>query len=159
MSKFVIECPNCGKYAEAKTGFFASKKIYCACGNVIDVQTERMVGRTCPHCGNVVIYDRGSKKDQFCPVCDAQINGPDALDNMADFSCAQCGVRLRTSKSAEKYVCPVCDFENFIPERLMSEQIKKDGVLTVNVKTKGGSNITYSLKDASGKEVANVVGK
>ena len=35
----------------------------------------------------------------------------------------------------------------------------KDGVLTVNVKTKGGSNITYSLKDASGKEVANVVGK
>ena len=23
----VIECPNCGKYAEAKTGFFARKKI------------------------------------------------------------------------------------------------------------------------------------
>ena len=35
----------------------------------------------------------------------------------------------------------------------------KDGILTVNVKTKGGYNITYSLKDASGKEVANVVGK
>ena len=35
----------------------------------------------------------------------------------------------------------------------------KDGILTVKVKTKGGSNITYSLKDASGKEVANVVGK
>ena len=26
MSKFVIECPNCGKFAEAKTGFFARKK-------------------------------------------------------------------------------------------------------------------------------------
>ena len=31
MSKFVIECPRCGRYAEAKTGFFARKKIDCAC--------------------------------------------------------------------------------------------------------------------------------
>ena len=35
----------------------------------------------------------------------------------------------------------------------------KDGILTVKVKTKGSSEITYSLKDAYGKEVANVVGK
>ena len=27
MAKFSIECPECGKYAEAKTGFFAKKKI------------------------------------------------------------------------------------------------------------------------------------
>ena len=33
MSKFVIECPVCGRYAEAKTGFFARKKIDCACGH------------------------------------------------------------------------------------------------------------------------------
>ncbi len=32
MSKFVIECPVCGRYAEAKTGLFARKKIDCACG-------------------------------------------------------------------------------------------------------------------------------
>ena len=32
MSKFVIECPVCGRYAEAKTGFFARKKIDCVCG-------------------------------------------------------------------------------------------------------------------------------
>ena len=26
MAKLVIECPNCGRYVEAKTGFFARKK-------------------------------------------------------------------------------------------------------------------------------------
>ena len=35
MSKFVIECPQCGKFAEAKTGFFARKKIDCTCGYTI----------------------------------------------------------------------------------------------------------------------------
>ncbi len=30
MSRFVIECPVCGRYAEARTGFFALKKIDCA---------------------------------------------------------------------------------------------------------------------------------
>ncbi len=35
----------------------------------------------------------------------------------------------------------------------------KDGILTINAKTKGSSKMTYSLKDASGKEVANVSGK
>lgn len=38
MSKFVIECPQCGKYAEAKTGFFAQKKIDCTCGYTINVR-------------------------------------------------------------------------------------------------------------------------
>ena len=33
MAKFVIQCPVCGKYAEAKTGFFAKKKIDCATGD------------------------------------------------------------------------------------------------------------------------------
>ena len=52
MSKFVIECPNCGKYAEAKTGFFSRKKINCACGYTINVKTDKLTSRTCSHCGN-----------------------------------------------------------------------------------------------------------
>ena len=52
MSKFVIECPNCGKFAEARTGFFARKKIDCTCGNTIDVRTERLATRKCPKCGD-----------------------------------------------------------------------------------------------------------
>lgn len=31
---------------------------------------------------------------------------------MAEFSCAQCGDRLRTGKAAETYICPVCDCGN-----------------------------------------------
>ena len=131
MSKFVIECPNCGKYAEARTGFFARKKIDCACGYTIDVRTDKLVGRECPHCGNTVVFDQTKGDKAKCPVCGELINTMAAQDKMLDFSCAQCGVRLRTSKSAEKYVCPVCDFENFIPERLMSEKIKKDGLASI----------------------------
>jgi len=31
MRKFVMECPSCGKYVEASTGFFAKKRIVCVC--------------------------------------------------------------------------------------------------------------------------------
>ena len=56
MPKFVIECPNCGRYAEAKTGFFARKKIDCSCGYTIDVRTDKLSSRTCPHCSNNVVF-------------------------------------------------------------------------------------------------------
>ena len=55
MSKFVIECPKCRNYAEASTGLFAKRKIQCACGNTIDVRTEKLATRKCPKCGNTVI--------------------------------------------------------------------------------------------------------
>ena len=38
MSKFIIECPNCGKYAEARTAFLGRKKIDCASDYTIDVR-------------------------------------------------------------------------------------------------------------------------
>ena len=131
MSKFVIECPNCGKYAEARTGFFARKKIDCACGYTIDVRTDKITARQCAHCGNNVVFDQSKGDKAKCPVCGELINTAADQDKMAEFSCEQCGVRLRTNKSAEKYTCPVCDFENFIPERLMSEKIKKDGLASI----------------------------
>ena len=56
MAKFAIACPKCGKYAEAKTGFFARKKIECSCGNIIDVRTDKLASTKCPHCGNQVVY-------------------------------------------------------------------------------------------------------
>ena len=139
MSKFVIECPNCGKYAEARTGFFARKKIDCACGYTIDVRTDKITARQCPHCGNMVVFDQVKGEKAKCPVCGEPINTMAEQDKTVEFSCAQCGVRLRTSKSAEKYVCPVCDFENFIPERLMSEKIKKDGLASI-IKYEGGND-------------------
>ncbi|MCD8219636.1 MAG: hypothetical protein LUC50_04640 [Ruminococcus sp.] len=56
MSKFIIECPSCGKYTEASNSFFAKKKIDCTCDYTIHVCTDKMASRTCPHCGNNVIF-------------------------------------------------------------------------------------------------------
>ena len=131
MSKFFIECPHCGRYAEAKTGFFARKKIDCACGYTIDVRTDRLASRVCPHCGNTVVFDQVEGDKARCPVCHESINTLADNVKLEEFSCAQCGVRLEVAKGTETYVCPVCDFENDVAERLMSEKIKKDGLASV----------------------------
>ena len=131
MSKFVIECPNCGRYAEAKSGFFARKKIDCACGYTIHVRTDKLASRQCPHCGNHVVFDQSLGKGAKCPVCGEPINTLAEQDKTVEFSCAQCGVRLRTAKTASIYTCPVCDCENDVQERLMTEQIKHDGLASI----------------------------
>ena len=131
MSKFVIECPNCGKFAEAKTGFFARKKIDCACGYTINVRTDKLAGRECPHCGNMVVFDQSKGEKALCPVCHEPINALAEQSNTVEFSCAQCGVRLRTNKAAATYTCPVCDCVNDVAERVATEKIKKDGLASI----------------------------
>lgn len=144
MAKFVIECPNCGKYAEAKTGFFASKKINCACGYTINVRTDKLASRACPHCGNNVVFDQSKGDKAKCPVCGEPINTQAEQNKMVEFSCVQCGVRLRTSKAAATYTCPVCDCENDVAERVKSEEIKKDGLASI-IKYEG-DNDTFIWK-------------
>lgn len=131
MSKFVIECPDCGKYAEARTGFFARKKIDCACGYTINVRTDKLAGRECPHCGNMVVFDQSRGEKALCPVCHEPINTLAEQSNTVEFSCAQCGIRLRTSKAAATYTCPVCDCVNDVAERIATEKIKKDGLASI----------------------------
>lgn len=131
MSKFVIECPNCGKFAEAKTGFFARKKIDCACGYTINVRTDKLTGRECPHCGNMVVFDQSKGEKALCPVCHEPLNTLAEQSNTVEFSCAQCGIRLRTSKAAATYTCPVCDCVNDVAERVATEKIKKDGLASI----------------------------
>ena len=131
MSKFIIQCPSCGKYAEAKTGFFARKKIDCACGYTIDVRTDKMASRRCPHCGNDVVFDQSKGDKAVCPVCGEAINTSAERNKMVEFSCAQCGVRLLADRGAEKYTCPVCDCVNDVQERIVSEKIKKDGLASI----------------------------
>ena len=131
MSKFVIQCPSCGKYAEAKTGFFARKKIDCACGYTINVRTDKMAGRECAHCGNMVVFDQTEGEKARCPVCHEHINTMADRNMVEEFSCAQCGIRLRASKAASTYTCPVCDHVNDVQERLISEKIKKDGLASI----------------------------
>ena len=131
MSKFVIECPNCGKFAEAKTGFFARKKIDCACGYTINVRTDKLAGRECPHCGNMVVFDQSKGEKALCPVCHEPINTLAEQSNTVEFSCAQCGIRLRTSKAAATYTCPVCDCVNDVAERVATEKIRQDGLASI----------------------------
>ena len=82
MAKFVMECPNCGRYVQARTGFFARKKIDCACGYTIDVRTDRLASRTCPHCGNDVVFDQSKGASAKCPVCGESINTLAEQDKM-----------------------------------------------------------------------------
>ena len=131
MSKFVMECPSCGKYVEAKTGFFARKKIDCSCGYTIDVRTDKLTSRTCAHCGNDVVFDQSKGAAAKCPVCGQPINTMADQDKTVQFSCAQCGIRLNTSKGAVTYTCPVCDHLNDVVERLKTEEIKKDGLASI----------------------------
>lgn len=131
MAKFVIECPACGKFAEAKTGFFARKKIDCTCGYTIDVRTDKLTARECPHCGNEVVFDQSKGEKALCPVCHEPINTQSEKTKVAEFSCAQCGIRLRSNKAASTYICPVCDYVNDVAERLKSEEIKKDGLASI----------------------------
>ena len=127
MAKFVIECPNCGRYAEARTGFFARKKIDCACGYTIDVRTDSLSSRECPHCGNLVVFDQKKGENAVCPVCREPINTRAEQTKTEEISCAQCGVRLIVSKAAATYTCPVCDHVNDVAERIASERIRRDG--------------------------------
>lgn len=144
MAKFSIACPSCGKYAEASTGFFAKKKIGCACGYTIDVRTDKLASRKCSHCGNQVVYDQTKGSDAVCPVCHEKINTLADNQKTEEFSCAQCGARLETNKGASTYICPVCDFANDVQERLMSEKIKTDGLASI-IKYEG-DNTTFIWK-------------
>ncbi len=144
MSKFVIECPSCGRYAEARKGFFARKKIDCSCGHVINVRTEKLTSRECPHCGNNVVFDQSKGAAAKCPVCHEPINTMAEQSQTVEFSCAQCGIRLRTSKGAATYTCPVCDCVNDIAERVATEKIKHDGLASI-IKYEG-DNSTFIWK-------------
>ena len=138
MSKFVIECPSCGRFAEAKTGFFARKKINCTCGYVINVSTDKLKSRKCAHCGNDVVFDQSRADKAICPVCHEPINAMSDISKMEEFSCGQCGVRLNASKGAQRFVCPVCDYDNDVPARIAQEHIKKDGLASI-IKYEGDS--------------------
>lgn len=131
MAKFVMECPRCGKYVEARTGFFARKKIDCACGHTIDIRTDKLTSRVCSHCGNEVVFDQSQGASAKCPVCHEPINTMADQNKTVEFHCAQCGISLHTVKGTTSYICPVCDHVNDVAARLKVEAVKKDGLASV----------------------------
>lgn len=109
----------------------ARKKIECTCGHVIDVRMEKMAVRECPHCKNEVVFDQSKGSHAKCPVCGEPINSMAPGGGTEEFSCAQCGVRLRAARGAATYTCPVCDCVNDVAERLAAERIRKDGLASI----------------------------
>lgn len=109
MNKFIIECPACHSYAEARTGFFASKRVPCSCGHILNVKTDRMTTRCCPGCGNNVVYDQAEGTRARCPVCHVQLVTEAGYSNLAHFRCRTCGCLLHAAQSAASVTCPVCD--------------------------------------------------
>lgn len=135
MAKFVIECPQCGKYAQASSGLFGfiggTKKVNCSCGYVIDVKAEKLASRQCPHCGNHVVFDQSKGDKAVCPVCGEPINTMAEQNKTVEFSCGQCGIQLRASRSAQFFRCPICDHENNVAERAAKEAIRRSGQASV----------------------------
>ena len=141
MAKFVIACPSCGKYAEASTGFFAKKKINCPCGHVINVKTEKLAARKCPHCERDVVFDQSKGKDAVCPVCNKPINAhTKTKKEMVEFSCPFCSCMLTTEKGVKEYTCPLCDTEIDVKERLEKEKVKNQGHANL-IKYEGGNDV------------------
>lgn len=145
MSKFVIECPNCGRYAEAKSGIFGTtlfgtKKIDCACGHVIDVKAEKLTSRTCAHCGNNVIFDQSKGEEAICPVCHEKINTRESMANLVEFSCPSCSCKLSADKNAHTYTCPLCDTKIDVQQQVAKETVKNQGLASV-IKYEGGNDV------------------
>ncbi len=139
MGKFVIECPSCGRYAEASTGFFAKKKIDCVCGYVINVKTDKLSSKVCPHCGNTVAFDQSKGEDAKCPVCHEKINTRESMAALSEFTCPSCSCKLSADKNAHTYMCPLCDTVINVQERIAKEDIKNQGLASV-VKYEGGND-------------------
>ena len=144
MSKFVIECQQCGNYAEASNFIFAKKHINCSCGNVIDVRADRMSSRDCPYCGNMVVFDQAKGDKALCPVCHNKINTIDQIANLVNFHCPSCSCNLSADKNAQSYTCPLCDTVIDVQKQVAKETEKKKGLASV-IKYEG-DNQTFVWK-------------
>ena len=107
MAKFVIECDKCRQPNLANTGLLGlgNRKIQCKCGNVINIQAERMTTKKCPHCGHEVVFDRQKAEKAQCPVCHSKIN---TNSKKLSFHCPGCKFELSADENAVNYTCSRC---------------------------------------------------
>ncbi len=140
MAKFIIECPSCGRYTEASTFIFAKKHIDCACGYTINVRTDKLSSRNCPHCGNNVIFDQSKGERAVCPVCKEKINTSENIFNKVQFSCPSCSCNLSADKNASNYTCPLCETVIDVQSQYQKEKIKSQGIASV-IKYEGPNDV------------------
>lgn len=149
MAKFVISCPSCGSYAEARKGIFGTnllgtKEINCQCGTVINVESNRIVSRDCPKCGNSVIFDAAKGENAKCPVCNTPVNTREGLVNMTEVKCTQCGCLNHLNKTADSAECVLCGAVIDVQNQIAKEDVKNKGIASV-IKYEG-DNDTFVWK-------------
>ena len=140
MSKYVIECPKCGTLVEGKKGIFARKKLECSCGHAINVHTDKLTTRDCPHCGNTVIYDQTKGYKALCPVCHQQLVTQGSMSANVELTCPSCSCMLNVDKNAVTYTCPLCNAEINVQQRIATVNVKNKGILSL-IKYDGGNDV------------------
>ena len=138
MAKFVIECPNCHNYTTAST--FLHRKVDCTCGYTINVATDRMAAKECPHCKNMVVFDQAKGDKAVCPVCKQPINTTESMHNAVEIHCPSCSCKLNVDKSAASYSCPLCETNIDVQKEYAKQQVKNQGLASV-IKYEGGNDV------------------
>ena len=80
---------------------------------------------------NNVVFDQTKGDKALCPVCKKRLIYLQIGQKVEEISCVQCGIQLFVQKDMIKYICPVCDCENDVAERVMSKKIKSDGLASI----------------------------
>lgn len=149
MSKFIIECPNCGALTEASNGLFAKKKIECRCGYVIDVKKDKVTIKTCENCGNSILYDQSKGDKALCPVCHKPLMSPGEMNNYVHIHCPSCSCEITIVKGESFYECPLCGEKIDVKKELAKDQIKSNK-LPIVIKYEGGNDTLvwkYPIED------------
>ena len=137
MGKFIIQCPQCGRANQAKTGWFAKKQVECLCGYSINVKTEKLASYVCNSCGNNIVFDQSKGQPSVCPICKKNISNNSA--SVVHFSCPTCGCSLSADQNSGTCTCPLCDASINVQEMRKKEEIKKSNT-AVLLKYEGDNN-------------------
>lgn len=145
MGKYSIECPNCGSFNQASTGFFSKKRITCgSCGEEFDVKPARLTSRICPECGSVIVCDQAKMKDKKCPVCGHEISlRTDSVKyKMAIVNCPQCACAVEVDTTKNLVSCPLCDCVIDVKKELARASLVKDGKISV-IQYEGSGSLVW----------------
>lgn len=140
MAKFIIGCPHCGAYQTASTSFFAKNVLECKCGKLIEVKKDRYTIRTCPHCGNSVMYDQAKGDKAICPICKEKLVTEESKAVIVHIHCPSCSCDLQVDKNATSYDCPLCNTKINVQEKIKKEQISSKGLASI-IKYEGTNDV------------------
>ncbi|MBQ7916644.1 MAG: SPFH domain-containing protein [Firmicutes bacterium] len=149
MAKFVMKCPTCAQggtdvYVSVdgglfNSGLFAKKIVQCPHGHDINVKTDRMAVKTCPHCGNSVVYDQSKGESATCPVCQTKLNT--LSDKMAtvQIKCPQCGCEHTVAKDAADLECAVCGCKVDVQREIGKKKMREANAVSL-IRYEGDNN-------------------